>query len=782
MTIPPLTVSPRVLVRKPRFEVYIAGVRVPYVLEVTTTRGLDQEVATADITYPFPLPVEAKMWARVSILMSAEDPGSLAPHLGLVERFNGFVMAYNDSLWPGACVIHCESKLAMAKWTFTPVEMDLKDETDITAVIRILGPPEGEQGGCNIYASTTDIQGLNLLLTDFDDVQLFWEVGQTALAAIQMIDSASQGFRTFDTAGGHVMRRFINTDPNTEGYVWWFKEGVDILEGSASTEIKSPVNEIEVTGWSEKWRASLADDQDPFYWRMNAYWIRYMWLKSNISGGTLNPTDVALYILSQLSKNIIKLTFTTHLDVLFQGMEVIKVTSARLNGADQHFWVQSVQTTVAADGSFSQTITCVSELVRDKQRPTVTPPGITPPTITPGSVVPYTELALAVAPAAADILVDFTIVSIERELATPASIPGNSGFTYTVTFSDNSTSRMGTITTRAWEIGGSGVTAVIPTGDGQTFTTSFTPLEGATITLTVTDSNSQTASLTRLIDDGSVPITTRKLYACTDTTYEAFDGNEWRSLAPVAVGGVQVVAGGPWWGAGNRVAYSADDLVTPPVEVVAFTDQNVTAIWKHESVAGDVAIGGASGGVSVSHDYGATWNQGSSLASQVNFIIASIFDATEIHAITPDGWFKSQNSGETWDLVRAGSFKYLELSHTRNIIVTTAGVLQRAEDGTPFTGNTSPIVAATAHIRKDTFYAIAADGTTWIQDTEGSYTLIPGEPIPAGSPYDAGAYRDGTVVDLVYFAAQEGGLFKTLDGFRTPEGYMRLRADGEITP
>jgi hypothetical protein len=216
--------------------------------------------------------------------------------------------------------------------------------------------------------------------------------------------------------------------------------------------------------------------------------------------------------------------------------------------------------------------------------------------------------------------------------------------------------------------------------------------------------------------------------------------------------------------------------------VVAFVDQDVTAIWKHESVAGDVAIGGAGGGVSVSHDSGATWNQGSSLASQVDFVIASIFDATEIHAITADGWFKSQNSGETWVLVRAGSFRYLELSHTRNIIITTTGVLQRAEDGTPFTGNTSPIVAATAHIRKDIFYAIAEDGTTWIQDTEGSYTLIPGEPIPAGSPFHAGAYRDGTVIDLVYFAAQEGGLFKTLDGFRTPEGYMRLRADGEITP
>ena len=327
-----------------------------------------------------------------------------------------------------------------------------------------------------------------------------------------------------------------------------------------------------------------------------------------------------------------------------------------------------------------------------------------------------------------------------------------------------------------------GVVTVL-TGTDYTFTTTVTDLATAEITLEVTDSNGSTASLTEAISLGSVPVNSRKIYACTDTTYEAFDGAQWRSAAPSGGGSVQVVAAGPWWGAQNKVAYSADDLATAPTEAVAFPDgQDITAIWKHESDENFIVVGGAEGGVATSTDKGTTWAVQTPPGTSVKFIISSIFNKDELHAMTPDGWFKSPDGGSSWELVRAGDFIYIELSHSRNIVITGDGQLQKAEDGTPFTGPTAAIVAATAHIRQDKFYAIAEDGTTWIQETEGSFEMVAGEPIPAGDPYPAGTYRDGLIVDLVYFAAQEGGLFKTLDGFRTAEGYMRLRADGEITP
>jgi hypothetical protein len=166
----------------------------------------------------------------------------------------------------------------------------------------------------------------------------------------------------------------------------------------------------------------------------------------------------------------------------------------------------------------------------------------------------------------------------------------------------------------------------------------------------------------------------------------------------------------------------------------------------------------------------------------VKFIIVSIHDSSELHVVTPEGWFKSQDEGETWESVRAGDFTYLELSHSRNIIVTAAGALEKAEDGTPFTGITGTVVAATAHIREDRFYALTSDGNTWVQDTDGSFAMVAGEPIPDGEPYHAGTYRDGLMIDLVYFAAQDGGLWKTLDGFTSANGYLRILRDGMITP
>jgi hypothetical protein len=301
------------------------------------------------------------------------------------------------------------------------------------------------------------------------------------------------------------------------------------------------------------------------------------------------------------------------------------------------------------------------------------------------------------------------------------------------------------------------------------------------VTLTVTDSNGSEATATLPVYNGSAPLQGMQLYSCTDTTYEAFDGNVWRSHTSTH-GAPTVVGAGPYWAtAEGWFAYSDDNLLTPPGETQV-TEQPITSIWVHESQAGYVVVGTENGEIYVTSDHGANWLQRDGPDGPIQFIISSIFDKEEWHIVTPTGWYKSQDGGETWEIVRAGSFVYLELAHTRNIVVTSTGVLQRAETGTPFVGNTSPIVAATAHIREDRFYALAEDGTTWIQETSGSYTLVAGEPIPAGTPYHAGTYRDGQQIDLVYFAAQEGGLFKTLDGFRTPEGYYRLRTDGELTP
>lgn len=771
---------PGTLARRPRHLVYINGHRMRFPISISITRGLDQEVATCDLTFAYPLPSFLPTWSRVAVLLGVWDPDVPAPWRELIVRFAGYFVGESAGLWPGTRTMHCADPLVIAKYTYTPEPMDNSGETDDSAIRRVLGPPEASNvGGCGIGVNAQNIRGLGESLGDVSEAHLYWEIDQTALEYIQSIDAISLGYRTYGAASGILLRRLIDINPNTVGQVWWFNEGVDILDGSMEKEILDPKNEITVTGFGDTSHAG-PDDEDPFYWRLNTYWIRYLQLKAAISGGMVNPTTVAEWIQSQINRPLIKVTFSTHLPIPFQTQEVIGLTSPILE-CNQKFWVQSVNVTLDPTGQFTQTLTCISEL-GPYQRRTIMPPVEPPPNVVPGAPVQQYVSRPTITASASDLQVDFTIEALDREFASPAIDSTNRGQPiFGVLASDQSTSRQGRIVSRVWAAAGPGV--VLTEGGDDTFTTYFTDITSVTtITLTVTDNNGSTASVTRPVNSFGTPVLARKLYSVTPGSYEAYDGNEWRTQAPVASDHAQVVGGGPYWGAGAYVATSEDDLATPAVEVQAIASgSDISAIWVHEEDENYVAVGAEDGSMAYTTDGAATWTAVAGPGGTVQFVIVSIFNKAQWHVVTAAGWFKSENSGQGWELVRAGSFVYLELSHTRNIVVTTDGVLQKAEDGTPFTGNTAPIVAATAHIRKDIFYAIADDGTTWYCG-DGDFTLVPGEPIPAGTPYHAGTYRDGLMVDLVYFAAQDGGLFKTMDGFRTADGYLRLRSVGMLTP
>jgi hypothetical protein len=761
-------------VRRPRVEVWIAGYRLPFVLELTTTRGLDQPMATAEITYPHPLPDFVKFWAEVKIL-ATDDDGVMQ------QRFFGYVTAMDQSLWPGAKTIRCQDILAIAANTFTREPLDLHTYTDPQAIQAILA---GCSYNIGVYGYTiTSLTGTGTVLADVEEAVLAWDIGVTGLEAIAGIDEISLGWRTYGTASGLIARTQIVTNPNFRTEAYTFAEGVDILDGSASVEIVDPKNEITVTGFDGSVTATLDESDDPFGWWHNSYWIRFLALQTQARHlGILNPQDVAEYILSQVAFHLIKVTFTTHRAVLFNAQEVIHVTSERLE-VDQNFYVQSVQFTAGADGSISQTITGVSRMEPTNRHLVVPPVDTSAPTASPvGTDAPVAPPGTTVPPGVTDLLASFTIVGIDHETAAPAELPDDTGTDYyIVAAQDTTTSISGTIVSQAWTAAGPGVR--ITSGSGPTFTTAFTDLTDATITLTVTDSNGSEASVTLPANPGNQAIRSRKLYALTDSTYEAYNGDAWVTKPPVVPSKVQCVGGGPVWGADHYVVISTDDLATAPTETAVLPPgEDVTAIWLHEANNNLIAVGGAAGSVAVTTDGGATWALKTSLGEAVNGIIISIFHEQEFHVVTPSGWLTSTNGGESWDLVRAGNFLYLELSHSRNIIVDSDGVLQKAEDGTPFTGNTNPIQAATAHIREDRFAAIALDGSTWVVDTPGSYTLVAAEPIPSGAVLPGACYRDGNIVNMLFYAAGTGGIFKSFDFLQTANGYLRLRADGRITP
>jgi hypothetical protein len=754
--------------RTPVRRVVVAGTPLIKVLSSRVTRGWDQELATAEVLIPYPLPSHVRHRSLIQVYMGA----SVATNY---LRFSGYVTGIDLTIWPGRILLRCEDMLALAKYYRPSASVSLEGLTDQAAVTEIL-----EEVGLPVISGL--IGGTGKTLGDDDEANpaLLWEPTTTALAKIQEIDQISvydtddgyQGiYRTFADPGGNIRRIPLHPLPaDTPAHT--FTEGIDIEQGGVGIEAVEP-SRVAVAAGAGGLSVTMTGT-NPWATLSNPAFGLYPLVGTVDGGGTVHDlTGMASYLLQQMIANLLRIDITIRRDDLIGAYETERVIAPH-GYVDILALVQSVTTEMNEGGGFTQQLSLVSyrELNIAEDIGTDDPFS--------GEEIPIGDPPILPEPLDA-LQISFLIVSIDKELAAPPDLPLDLGSTYyIVTAEDTSTSQVGTIDVQTWA---ASADARVLTGEGPTFTTGWPDtLEGREITLTVTDSAGNTGSLTLPVDTGAVPVRSRALFACSDTEMYANDGDQWRKRAPIS-GGVQCVANGPMWGCGRFIAISEDYLASEQTEVAVFGTEDVKTIWISESNSLFAAAGGADGGVAVTRDRGVTWEAKTSPGSAVNHIIVSIHDTSEIHVVTPGGWRKSQDEGATWQTVRAGNFTYLELSHSRNIVVTSAGALQKAEDGTAFTGITGTVVAATAHIREDRFYALTSDGNTWVQDTDGSFAMIAGAPLPAsGTPAPAGTYRDGLMVDLVYFAANAAGVFKTLDGFTTQNGYLRILTEGRLGP
>lgn len=439
----------------------------------------------------------------------------------------------------------------------------------------------------------------------------------------------------------------------------------------------------------------------------------------------------------------------------------------------QNLFIQSLAIDADISGKWRQTIGSVSEIMDNELGfPFQVAFGpLAGQTLTPAPATP-------VAPSNADIMASFVILSIDKEVLADGSDM------YIVTCSDTSTSMQGTIVSRSWTASGPGV--VITAGSEQTFTTGFTALAGSLITIEITDSNGSVGTASQSPENSGVPIRIRKLYTMRHTpeALDAFDGYVWRTHTPSGGRVMTCMGHGPIGAAEDMFLYTTDDLMTPANEVIIRSGIDITAVWIEPDVsANNIAAGFADGGVAISTNGGAAWTVKTSPGGDpVRRIIISRFVAGEIHCITDTGYYVSNDYGSNWAHIRAGDFTDLQLAPARNVLVTVAGGLINANTGVAFTfPSLSPAVvikATTAHIRQDKFYAMDDQQRTFQQfgELSGSIAMLQGENIPEGTTQERGEYRDGVTVDMVYFAAGAGGLWKTIDGFRTPAGYLKLRA------
>lgn len=237
------------------------------------------------------------------------------------------------------------------------------------------------------------------------------------------------------------------------------------------------------------------------------------------------------------------------------------------------------------------------------------------------------------------------------------------------------------------------------------------------------------------------------------------------------------------------VQYTADDLATSASESSPFASEDVTSLWVEMDVDPNLVLaGGSLGGISVSTDAGATWTAKTAPEPfPILRAIASRFAPGEYHVLTEGTYYVSYDGGVSWitilsaDTMSGETFYDLVLSHTRNMISGSLGVRVAEASGALLTGPTGCVemVAITADIREDKFYAVAANGNTWVMAASGDSALIAGAAVPAGCiPQLRGLWRDGAIPGLIFIAGGTGGAWKSVDGLGSSGGYFILRTPG----
>ena len=785
--------------------------------------SFEQSVAEAEFEVPWNYPSWLVKWAPVKITIGA-NPSTAKP------RFSGYVMAIEAKLWEPGLRVKCRGILVKAVYGFPPtsIGVNLGEGTDQQIIQMCLEK-------CGIPTSMLSIQGAGKILgsdmglgdfgdyidpgMDLPDVPAgyIWGANQSGMSLIQSIEQVTLGYRTHDTPSGVVVRRRYSTIPyDTAKHE--FKQGVNILDGSMSFRVKEPVDQVTIidrNGNITTYPPTLDVDIGA-----PTQVITSPWIIDQIGG--LTPVEVANWRLEQMGWTFIQVGFSTFEDVDLRPGDTVYCESPWMR-VNQNFYVQAVKHTVDEGGMYTQSLTLVSELGLGNWNPGITTP-IGPDT-PPGTPGPAPAPPLPPPPPPDPGLEGQFAIKIMQEVLDDGStiydVVATSTYSDPTVATDSSTA--------TWEADGPGCS--VTEGSGPTFTTSFTSLEGATITLTEGG-----VSGTRQLDNGAGESTTniKKMYACTETQMLAFDGTEWRVQTPSGGEPVTCVGNGPFWGAGNRLYFSHDDLETEAIYTEAVPPgELVASIWVTQegygsdlpSLPGDpipdpsltppmVFVGGNLGSLRVSLDGGENWeDRFPQHNTEIEPIVPNIIhrivtqkgNPSNVMVASINGWFQSIDGGLDFGSeeerapgsahqgrfiqVVSGTVRSLAVSKSTDLLpYSRVYWIQGTWEGAPVGGTKTDfnyegvplegVVGAAAHIQLDKIYAIKDDGTTYHQHTEpeNSTTLLLGAPIPDGGiPAEGGIAADEDMVDVVYVAA-DNGLWKSIDGFRTEGGWKKLKS------
>jgi hypothetical protein len=388
----------------------LGGLPLDNVLSARVSLGFDLAIAEASVVVATE-PLDGTYNDILTISMGAGVPDSFdGPGAdggnGNVLRFTGLLKQYDRTLYPRSITLVAKGPLSRAA-EYKPFFATTAADAQRLAALQSAGVPgllltgahlagdadpgletllgSGPATDQNIVLAALErvpdldpniatIDGTGTDLGGLPPNALCWGFNETALAFIQRVDSASLGFRTFESIGGSIFRAQVGGWPGSQASAFTFTEGVDIFEGHSTRTILELKNVARVDGYDYGIGAGvimfIADGSGgdspkeiPFSTTLAGR------VNAADDGPGFACEDIAAYLLKEWNRELVRLTLTTPRDdIIGPGQTHLITTATNLPdrlGTAEPLWVQRVDIGVDEKGQFSQTITYLGGGVAD---------------------------------------------------------------------------------------------------------------------------------------------------------------------------------------------------------------------------------------------------------------------------------------------------------------------------------------------------------------------------------------------------------------------------------
>ena len=761
--------------------VFSNGAKTRDIVSVEVSRNLSDSISTATVTMLASHGVAPE--TRIKILQGYDDETQLT--------FTGVIDSIQHDEFEEVYILSCRDLLKKAMDTFLCQE--IKFGIDVDKGKYYYSTYSSQGGGTFVVNEYNSLSALNSAHPE--TVRNYTEEGVKAEAVVQWLlvmsglnegseiqvddtnffigdinpatfyltsifDAISQicdliGWYVYCDIGGTV--RFKQRPRMASAYnVWSYSKGHNIHTISDITTNTDLRNYCEVHGYSGI--KHIARQPSPY---LGTTTYRGVVIGNEFIDTPEIAAFVANRVLSDLNRLKETVTITADGNPYLLPGQSIRVTSSVANG---QFLIESVSTTMSAEGGYKMTLTCSTY---------------------PGDISeePF-----------ADITAAFTAIQV-ASIGDPKILVEFDG--------SPSYSTRGPISKWEWTFPSDFISDSQPVAWAVFDESAISNGNSQDITLTVYDAFDNVGTITSGITLesllGNNTLKYRHLYAALDTSgVGSIDGGQvWNTIniPAVSVAASNFNENGSFTTSGYALFGCSDGTVKKTTDVcmsyydVLSTGSSVRAIEIPELNGSKAVIGNDSGDVYISDDSGETWASPYSFGAPVNQIRFTYKDFTQLLAVVDEKVYDSFDSGVSWSEISlpvASGIHWNAAGSLTNYFAYSSGIVTSSES-VSFSGGASPdITAMTIMIdRDDGIMAVDSTGQHWVYDTAMSGMIA-----TQNNPLNTTQYmiRDGEIPIVTYYATQSG-VSKSLDRNETiaelyyPDSvYGQMVAYGPLAP